>query len=383
MNAHENVQGNAPEQQVFTLEQQSCAQSFIRQNIATLPAYVAGKNSADPHVLKVASNEMPFPTLPGVHKALCEHLANLGRYPNASVTELTSALAQYHQIPEEMLTIGNGSVALIEKIVADVAASGDEVIMPWRSFEAYPIAVQLADARAVQVPLAPDASCDFEAMLDAVTEKTRAILVCTPNNPTGGAAAHTQLSDFIERVPSSIPVIIDEAYVDFVRMSDPVRGIELAQKYPNAIVLRTFSKAYGLAGLRIGYAISESKVTAALRASNTPFGVNTLAQVAAKAALAERSEVDRRVNMIVQERENVQARLRELGWSGPESQANFVWFDYGAMSEIFDDICLKHGIIVRTFKGEGVRVTIAEPEANQRLIEAYEEWASSEWAGKQ
>ena len=355
--------------------QSTPAAAMIRENIMQLPAYVAGKTSQDPAVIKVASNEMPFPTIPSVQQAISQHIAGLNRYPDAAMKDLTAQIAQELNVPEESICIGNGSVALIEKILADVAGPGSEVIIPWRSFEAYPIAVQMAGAEAVRVPLRADGNCDLCAALTAVTSRTRAIMVCTPNNPTSAALTHTELHDFIRRAPKNVPILLDEAYVDFVTMEDPVRGIELVREFPNVLSLRTFSKAYGLAGLRCGYVVAEPSIARALNASNTPFGVNTLAQVAAYAALLERPEVDRRVGTIQEERENVVTELRGLGWNGPEPQANFVWFELGANSQSFDELCAAHGIIVRTFKGEGTRVTIAEPEASKRLVAAYKEWA--------
>lgn len=356
----------------------SVAAQFFRPYILSLPAYVAGKPSPNPEVIKVASNEIPFPTLPSVQQALAEHLADLQIYPDMGASALIHALADYHGVAPEQVGVGNGSASLIEKLVASMAGEGAEVVMPWRSFEAYPIAIRMAGAQPVAVPLRSDGNCDLEAMLAAITEKTRAVMVCTPNNPSGSALTHSELRDFLARVPATIPVVLDEAYLDFVVMNDAVRGVELVQEFANVISLRTFSKAYGLAGLRCGYALAEPSVIAALTAANTPFGVNKLAQVAALAALQARPEVNARVQHVVDEREKLQVALRELGWSGPSSQANFVWFELGEKANAFNDMCLKHGLVVRTFAGEGVRVTVAEPEAQRRLIAAYEEWVHNE-----
>lgn len=350
------------------------AGDLIRRNILDLPAYVAGKASDDPNVIKVASNEMPFPTLPAVQKVVADHMRHLGQYPDAGVRSLTAAIAEHIFVDPDMVCVGNGSVSLIEKILAAVADSSSDVVMPWRSFEAYPIAIQLTGARAVAVPLEENGNCDLQAMAQAITDRTRAVLICTPNNPTAAALTHTQVREFMLAVPRNVLVLLDEAYVDFVRMADPVRGIELAKEFANLLVLRTFSKAYGLAGLRIGYAVGDPSVIAALKSSNTPFAVNTLAQYAAVAALGQREEVDRRVNKIVDQRAAVVSALREAGWKGPDPQANFVWFDIGEDADRFDEVCLRHGIIVRTFSGSGVRVTIAQPQANERLLAAYREW---------
>ena len=359
----------------------SVAAQFFGERIMSLPAYVAGKASPDPSVIKVASNEMPFEPLPGVREALIAQLEQLSRYPDLAASELREAIAQYHGVTPECVAVGNGSVALIERILADVAERGPagepaEVVMPWRSFEAYPIAIQLAGARAVPVPLRADGACDLEAMLAAVTPRTRALLVCTPNNPSSAALTHTELRDFLRQLPARVPVLLDEAYVDFVQMDDPVRGLELLAEFPNVISLRTFSKAYGLAALRCGYAIAEPSVVRAINSSNTPFGVNMLAQAAAVAALGQRAEVDRRVAQIVVQRDELVRELRDLGWAGPEPQGNFVWFELGERASEFAQVCACHGIVVRTFASEGVRVTVAEPEAQQRLVAAYKEFAA-------
>ena len=350
------------------------AAAFFRPEITTLPAYIAGKPSPDPSVIKVASNEMPFPTIPSVQEAMAEHLADMARYPDMMASGLAGDIARQLGVSVESVVVGNGSVALIERILADFTGPGTEVVMPWRSFESYPIAIQMAGARAVSVPLRSDGNCDLRAMLAAVTDRTRAVLVCTPNNPTSAALTHSELRFFLMQLPPHIPVLIDEAYGDFVRMEDPVRGLELVREFPNAISLRTFSKAYGLAALRCGYAIAAPEVVKLMRSSLTPFGVSALAQVAARAALAERAEVDRRVEIVVQERGNLVNALAALGWDGPKPQGNFVWFGCGEDSERFAQVCEQHKIVVRTFKGEGVRVTVAEPEAQLRLVRAYSAW---------
>lgn len=349
-------------------------ESFFRPEILNLPAYVAGKRAHDPGVIKLASNESPFPTLPAVQAAIEAHLGGLSRYPDMANALLTSKIAQLHDVDESCVIISNGSVALIEKILSAVCTSNSQVVVPWRSFEAYPIAISMAGAQAVKVPLRNDGNADLAAMLGAINARTRAIIVCTPNNPTSSALNHTELRDFLIQVPPHIPVLLDEAYVDYVEMDDPVRGIELVKELGNVISLRTFSKAYGLAGLRCGYAVAGAEVSPHLLACLTPFGVNTLAQVAAVAALDSVAEVWRRIEITKQERANVVNALCALGWRSAKPQGNFVWFDLrdGAdETQRFTLLCEDEGITVRTFAGEGTRVTIAEPEGSLRLIRAY------------
>lgn len=344
---------------------------FFRSDLADLPTYVAGKNPADPDVIKVASNELPFPTLSGVAAAIAGHMGEASRYPDIANSRLRSAIAAYHQVGVNNVAVGNGSTALIEDFLSGVCAPDSQVIIPWRSFEAYPIAVQVAGGQAVKVALNRAGEPDLPAMLDAVTDATRAILLCTPNNPSSAALRHADLRRFLQQVPAHIPVLIDEAYQDFVVMDDPVRGLELVSEFPNVVTLRTFSKAYGLAALRIGYAIGAAEIIEGLTAVATPFGVNTVAQVAGVAALQQRGEVDRRVQIITRERENLVRALRSLGWDGPQPQGNFLWFATGSQTQLFAELCLEEKIVVRAFGEEGVRVSVAEPEASLRLLRAY------------
>lgn len=348
--------------------------TYFRPDIADLPAYVAGKNPEDPDVIKVSSNEMPFPTLSGVAAAVSGRIGQLGNYPDMGNTLLREAIAAYHETSVANVVVGNGSTALIEKFLTAVCTAGSEVVMPWRSFEAYPIAIKVAGGTPVPVSVRKDGKPDLAAMLDAITHRTRAVMVCTPNNPTGAALTHEELHRFMRSVPREIPVLIDEAYVDFVAMDNPVRGIELTREFPNAISLRTFSKAYGLAGIRVGYALGAADVMAGFTKVATPFGVNMLAQTAAVAALQERPAVDRRVATIVKEREKLVRALRALEWNGPEPQGNFVWFNLGEEAERFARFCAKEKIVVRTFADEGVRVTVAEPQASLRLVRAYKKF---------
>ncbi len=238
----------------------------------------------------------------------------------------------------------------------------------WRSFEAYPIVTQVGGARPVPVPLTFDARHDLPAMADAATGRTRLVLVCSPNNPTGPAVHTQELEAFLERVPRDVLVVLDEAYVEFVRDEKVPDGVELWRRHPNLAVLRTFSKAYGLAGLRVGYVLAHPPVADAVRATALPFGVSTLAQEAAIASLDAEAELLDRVEAIVGERERVVAALRSSGWPVPDAQGNFVWFDLADRSVDFATACQQAGVVVRPFAGDGVRCTIDVPEANDRLL---------------
>ena len=343
----------------------------LRSALDQVPAYVAGKPPAPRDgvtVYKVSSNENPYPPLPSVVDVITQAAAGVNRYPDMGVTTLTDALAAHLDVPREQIATGTGSVGVLAQIIQSTCDPGDEVVYAWRSFEAYPIVVAIAGAVSVQVPLTADQRHDLDAMAAAITDRTRVVLVCTPNNPTGPSVTHAELEAFIAKVPRDVLVVVDEAYLEFVEGEGEVDGLSLRREHDNVMLLRTFSKAYGLAGLRVGYAVAPEPVAEALRKTATPFGVNLLAQAAAVASLEAKDELDVRVKEIVAERERVLAALAEAGWQMTPSQANFVWFPLGERTADFVAACTEAGLSVRPYGTDGVRVTIGEPEANDRLI---------------
>ncbi|WP_068255789.1 histidinol-phosphate transaminase [Janibacter corallicola] len=343
-----------------------------RSALNSVPAYVPGRPPAPREgltVYKVSSNENPNPPLPSVLEVIREQAAGINRYPDMGVTELTDALASHLGVPRGQLATGTGSVGVLGQIIQAMCEAGDEVVHPWRSFEAYPIVVALSGATAVPVPLTAEHRHDLDAMAAAITDRTKVVLVCTPNNPTGPALTHAELEDFVARVPRHVLVVVDEAYLEFVEGEERVDGLALRREHPNVALLRTFSKAYGLAGLRVGYAVAAEELAEALRKAATPFGVNLLAQAAAVASLAAKDELDVRVKELVGERARVVSALADAGWELPETQANFVWFPLGERIPDFVAACEEAGLSVRPYGTDGVRVTIGETEANDRLIE--------------
>jgi len=348
-----------------------------RRNLAQIPPYVAGRPPAprtDLTTYKVSSNENPYPPLPGVVEAAQAAALTMNRYPDMGNTALYAALSARLGVPAGDLALATGSVALIYQLVQAFCEPGDEVVYAWRSFEAYPIAVTAAGARAVPVPLTAEARHGLDAMADAVTERTKVVLVCTPNNPTGPAVSQAELDAFLDRIPSDVLVVVDEAYVEFVRMADPVDGIATYRGRDNVLLTRTFSKAYGLAGFRVGYAVGPAPIAAALRAVSLPFGVSSVAQAAAIASLEQEPELLERVAVLVAERDRVVAALADAGHVVPEPQGNFVWLALGERTLEFAAAAEEAGITVRPFAGEGVRVTVAEPEAGDRLVALVREW---------
>jgi len=343
----------------------------LRDALNRLPAYAAGKppvGSSELTPYKLSSNENPFGPLPGVMEAITKAAGDLNRYPDPMSNALAEALAERHGVTRDHVALGTGSVGVLQQLVQITAGPGDEVLYAWRSFEAYPIMTIIAGATPVQVPLAPGHRHDLAAMLAAITENTRLIMVCTPNNPTGAVVLQSELDEFLDQVPPHILVVIDEAYVEFDRDPSSVRGLETYRARPNVAVLRTFSKAYGLAGMRVGFCIAHSPVAQALRQTQVPFGVSNLAQAAAIASLDAEDALMDRVDHLVDERHRVEAALAEQGWELPPSQANFVWFPLGDRIGEFVDACEAVNLSVRRYADDGVRVTIAETDANDRLL---------------
>ena len=361
----------------------------VRPVFDTLPSYAAGKPPAPVEGLtryKLSSNENPLGPVPEVARVLAEFDA-VHRYPDPLSTALRTALAGQLGVDAEDIVTGAGSLGALNQIIktfAGVNADGvqDEVIYAWRSFEAYPILVGIMGARSVQVPNLPDGAHDLDAMAAAVTDRTRLILVCTPNNPTGPAVTESQIRSFLAKVPATVPVVIDEAYFEFCAASSipegeepPLNGLDIYRDYPNVIILRTFSKAQGLAGLRVGYSISHPQITRHLRVAATPFAVSALAERAAVASIEHQEAVMERVSHIVAERERVTARLRELGYEFPGTYANFVWLPLGERTGDFVDLMNRNALSVRAFGSEGVRVSIGEVEANNRFLSLCELFA--------
>ena len=353
----------------------------LRANLDGIPSYKPGRvaaKDATQRMYKLSSNENPYPPLPSVLATITDAGAWTNRYPDMFAGDLVHALATRFDVPPSHISVGTGSVGVCQQIVQATAGPGDEVIYAWRSFEAYPIIVQISGATSVQVPLTSTEKHDLDAMLAAITDRTRLIFVCSPNNPTGPAVRRARLEQFLDAVPADILVVIDEAYTEFVRDPEVADALELYRDRPNVCVLRTFSKAYGLAGLRVGYAVAHEPVAEALRRCAVPFGVSAIAQSAAVASLAAEDELFERVEAIVHERERVRDLLRGQGWPVPPTQANFVWLRLGERTEAFAAACESAGVIVRPFAGEGVRVTIGEPEANDLFVKVAATFAPAE-----
>ncbi len=341
-----------------------------RKALETLPPYVPGARvPVGAAAFKLSSNENPFPPLPSVMAAIADGAVDVNRYPDMYATELVAAVAAHLSVEPDAVVMGCGSVAVLGHVLAAVCEPGDEVVMPWRSFEAYPICVTVAGAAGMRAPVTADGRLDLPAMAAAVTRRTRVVLVCTPNNPTGPAVRADELETFLASVPRDVLVVLDEAYVEFVRDPAAADGLAVFADHPNVVLLRTFSKAYGLAGLRVGYAVARPRLAAAIRAVATPFGVSNVAQLAAVASLRAQHEMADRVAGLVDERGRMLDALRTQGWAVPDSQANFVWLGVGENATKLADRCARAGVLVRPFAGDGVRVSVGEREATDLLLQ--------------
>jgi histidinol-phosphate aminotransferase len=366
-----------------------------RAAVAAMPAYRPGRNPADlareigvPRAVKLASNEVAFPPLPAVVEAIAATAGETNRYPDNGAVVLTAALAERYGVDPGQVATGCGAVTLCQQLAQAYNDPGTSMAFAWRSFEMYPLLAQVAGARSVQVPLVPATAGgpadthDLEALAAAVDETTRIVFVCNPNNPTGTAVRRPELERFLDAVPASTLVVLDEAYREFVTDPDVPDGVELMRGRPNVAVLRTFSKAWGLAGLRVGYLLAEDPAVAdAVRRTHVPFSVSMLAQAAAVAALTSEDEVRRRCVAVVEERARLTGQLRDRGLTVSDSQANFVWLPLGDRTAEVAAALEARAVITRPFPGDGLRVTVGTPEEDDVFLAALDGVLTSEPAG--
>jgi histidinol-phosphate aminotransferase len=334
-----------------------------------LEPYRQGKAAAA-DAFKLSSNENPFEPLPAVLDAIAG--AQINRYPDGSATQLRVKLAERYGVTQHQIQVGAGSVAVLAQLISAASGPGDEVLYSWRSFEAYPGLVTVAGATSVTVPNTPDHRHDLPAMAAAITERTRVIMVCSPNNPTSTIVTLAEFEAFMALVPPTVLVLLDEAYIEFVTDPEAVRGIPLLGEYPNLVVLRTFSKAYGLAGLRIGYAVGPEYIMDAARAAAIPLSVSEAAQLAAVVSLEHEEQLFERVNRIAALRDEVWQSLVDQGWDVPKPNGNFVWLTTGSATAAAHDTFASHGIVARSL-GEGLRITIGEAGSVDKLLRAASE----------
>lgn len=346
--------------------------AHTRADLKSLPGYVPGRSI--PGAVKLASNEVSAGPLPSVVGAIRDAATGVNRYPDNRAAALVDRLAARLDVPPSQLVVGAGSVALCQQLVQATCTLTDEVLFAWRSFEAYPIITQVAGARQRTVPLRRDHTHDLTGMLEAITPATRLIFVCNPNNPTGTTVQRDELVAFLNAVPDGVLVALDEAYHEFVTDPAVPDGMELYRQRDNVAVLRTFSKAYGLASLRVGYCAGPEPVVTALRKVSVPFSVNSLAQAGALASLDVEDEMLARCRSVAAERDRVRSELITLGYLVPPAQGNFVWLPLGERTTAFNEHCLEHKVVIRSFSTDGARVTIGDPAENEAFLAAARTW---------
>lgn len=347
----------------------------LRPELADLPAYTPGRTV--PGAIKIASNETVDGPLPGVLDAITAAAAGINRYPDNGYLDLRDRLAKHVEFAPENVAVGAGSVSLCQQLIQITSTVGDEVVFGWRSFEIYPLQIRTAGATPVPVPL-KDQTHDLDAMLAAVTDRTRLIFVCNPNNPTSTVVDPAALEAFVAAVRSDILVVIDEAYVEYIRDGLLPDSLGLVRRYPNVVVLRTFSKAYGLAGLRVGYAVADPDIVTALGKVYVPFTATTISQAAAIASLDAADELLARTDAVVAERARVSAALTAMGYQLPPSQANFVWLVLPGRTDEFTNAAADNRLLVRPYGQDGVRVTVAAPHENDAFLAFAEQWIAGE-----
>lgn len=335
---------------------------IVRADISEIPSYVPGKRLAD--ALKLSSNEVAHPPLPAAVAAMAEAAAAANRYPDMGATDLIHAIAKHLKLRPEQVAVGCGSSALCQQLVQITCTTGDEVVFPWRSFEAYPIFARVAGATPRPVPLTADHRVDLPALAAAITPATRLVFVCNPNNPTGTTITKQGFEEFMAVVPPTTLVALDEAYFEFVRTQDTPMGTEVVVKHENVVALRTFSKAYGLAGVRVGYAFGNPAIITALNKVAIPFGVSAIAQAGAIASLAGAAQLLERTNETVSERDRVARAIGAI-----PSEANFVWIPTETAATLAQQLA-DQGVIVRAFP-EGVRITVTDHAEADRFLAAW------------
>jgi histidinol-phosphate aminotransferase len=351
----------------------------FNRRIEDIPVYPAASTYAfDGELVKLASNETPFGPHPQVLEAVEAELRTLNRYPDPAKSVLRRRIADRTELPAARVAVGNGSCEILLAAAEAMLEPGAEVVYAWPSFSIYPHLAAMTGARAITVPLNDAGEHDLEAMASEVTAATRLVIVCNPNNPSATALSPAVLDDWLAELPRHMAVIVDEAYIEFCLLQDPDDSLDLLGRHPNLVLLRTFSKVYGLCGLRVGYALGSEAFRLAVDRVRQPFSVNALALAAATEALNHQDEVERRIEQNAIERIHVESELEERGLETTDSQANFSWVFLGDRDEdeIIDGLA-RRGVIVRAGKALGqegrMRVTYGTRRENDRFLAALDE----------
>ena len=346
---------------------------MLRDDLHKFPDYKPGKSA--PNKLKLSANEIPNPPLPSVLGAMTRAASCANRYQVNGSPELRAELSSYLELPEENIAVAPGASAIVQQAVMATCHTGDEVIFPWRSFEAYPLYVRMAGAEPIMTSLTEDERLDLDAVIGAITPKTRLIILCNPNNPTGTTISQKEFERFMAQVPKDIVVLLDEAYWEYNDDPDTPNGAQEVRNYPNLISARTFSKAFGLAGARVGYGMGSPELINALNLLALPLTVSYIGELGAIAALHAQDELQERVDETKRQRTRVAQAL-----GVPESRANFVWIPRGDAEEVEHKI-YEEGVVIRRYLDEGVRVSITTEEETTAFLNAWERAGIQPWEG--
>jgi len=355
-------------------------EKFFRSNLAPVEAYQPGMREEQIReiatvdtIRKLSSNESPFAPFASALEAMTAELVNLNQYPDGSSHQLTEVISSHYGVKPEQIILGNGSNELLDLIAMSCLQPGDQVIYCWPSFVVYRSSAQIAGAEFLELPVTADGSFDLTAILDAITDNTKLVYICSPNNPTGGTVSHRQLADFLDAVPDHVMVVMDAAYEEFVTDPDAARSLDFYDGVRPYVVLRTFSKMYSLAGIRVGYGFAPEPVVTHVNKVRAPFNVNSIAQAAARASLGDADEVARRLSINDQGRERLYDCFANLGLSFFKSQGNFVWVWVDDANSVFNELLVR-GVIVRTFAGvNGLRVGVGDEDGVSDTIRAFNE----------
>lgn len=338
----------------------------VRPEVLSLPRYAPGRSA--PGAAKLSSNESAEPPSSAVIEAATQALAGINRYPDFGATALTQTLARSLGVQEDQVVLGDGSSAVLLDALSVVCRPGAEVIHPWRSFESYPIAIPAVGATGVAVALTAEGRHDLPALVAAVGPDTAAIILCTPNNPTGPALTLEEVRSVLEAVPPEVLVLVDEAYIELATAPGVSTAVPLIAEFPNVLVLRTFSKVHALAGLRVGYGVGHPDLVGAIRAISVPFGVSSVAQAAALVSLRDEDVLRARIADMVAERDRLRGELVSMGYEVPETQSNFLWIPAFQSGPGLVAACAEAGLLVRPFP-EGVRVSTGTREQDDRFLD--------------
>ncbi|MFC6356349.1 aminotransferase class I/II-fold pyridoxal phosphate-dependent enzyme [Luethyella okanaganae] len=348
----------------------------VRPALDAVPVYSSALASSTPVTVRASSNEAPDGVSAAVRDAVSARLERPNRYPVLGGRDLIAAVAQWLGADPAEIAVADGSLSLLNYLLLAHCAPGAGVVLPWRSYEAYPICVLTAGGVPVRVPNRTDGAHDLDALASAIGEGTSAVLLCSPNNPTGVALTHDEIAAFLRHVPGHVLVVLDEAYRDFDDRADRPRSRELLSAHPNLVLLRTFSKAYGLAGMRVGYAVGHPGIITAVRKILPPFPVGALSVVAAIAALGDDAHREGIVGGVRTQRDEVVRMLADHRIPAFATASNFIWLPLGERSGVLEAICAEFGMSTRVFDGEGIRISLGEPGLVEALKAALERFAS-------